>query len=126
MPCLISLQVAQLEAELNKLHERNATFDKQASVVREKEGRLSAMQGKTTTLKEALQKEKLEKLQMVQTIQELEKKIKGLKDNQHALEVILKEKQETALEKDQNLKQLKQKTHKLSEKVIPMSMHEHC
>ena len=112
------LQVGQLEAELGELKKNStAHYEKRDSTVREQEGKLSAMQQDISTLKEALQKEELEKLRKEQTVQEFKKKVKSLESHQHGLEMILREKQETEIECDRKLKHLKQKAHKLSEKV---------
>ena len=81
------------------------------------EGRLSAAQEETGSLKEALQKEYLEKMLSKQTIQELERKVKSLEDHQRGLEVILREKQDTEIESDRKFKNLKQKAHRATEKV---------
>ena len=81
------------------------------------EGRLSVAQEETGTLKEALQKERLEKMLKERTIQELERKIKSLEDHQKGLEVILREKQDTEIESERKLKNLKQRAYKATEKV---------
>ena len=81
------------------------------------EGRLSVAQEETGTLKEALQKEHLEKTLRDRTIQELERKIKSLEDHQKGLEVILREKQDTETESERKLKSLKQKAYRATEKV---------
>ena len=81
------------------------------------EGRLSAAQEKTGTLKEALQKERLEKTLKERTVQELERKIKSLEDHQKGLEVILREKQDAEIESEGKLKSLKQKAYRAAEKV---------
>lgn len=81
------------------------------------EGRLSVIQEETVTLKEALQKEHLEKTLKERTVQELERKVKSLEDHQKGLEVILREKQDTEIESDRKLKSLKQKVYRAAEKV---------
>lgn len=83
------------------------------------EGRLSVAQEETGTLKEALQKERLEKTLRERTVQELERKVKSLEDHQRGLEVILREKQDAEIESERKLKSLKQKAHRATEKVFP-------
>lgn len=85
--------------------------------MREQEGRLLAMQEETHRLTETLQKEELGRLQREQTIEELNKKIKSLENKQHALKLALREKEEREAAEDEKVKQLKLKSHKLSEKV---------
>lgn len=115
---LLLSQISQLEADLIESQANSAHLEKQESLMKEKEKQLLAMQRETNTLKEALQKEELEKLRKEQSIQELKKKVKNLESHQHGLEILIKEKQEMEIDSDQRLKRLKQKVHKLSEKVI--------
>lgn len=75
------------------------------------------MQEETDRLKEMLQKEEMGRLQREQVIEELRNKIKALGTQQRELEVSLREKQESEIESDHKVKQLRQKAHKLSEKV---------
>lgn len=87
--------------------------------MREQEGRLLAMQEETRRLTETLQKEELGRLEREQTIEELNKKIKSLENKQHALKLSLRENEGKEAAGDEKIKQLKLKSHKLSEKVMP-------
>lgn len=78
---------------------------------------MSVAQEETGTLKEALQKECLEKTLRERTIQELERKIKSLEDHQKGLEIILRGKQDAEIESERKLKNLKQKAYRAAEKV---------
>ena len=87
--------------------------------MREQEGRLLAMQEEAHRLTETLETEKLGRLQREQTIEELNKKMKSLESKQHLLKLTLREKEEREAVGDEKVKHLKQKSHKLSEKVVP-------
>ena len=102
-----------MEARLREWSEKSTAMAKAELL----EGRLSVAQEETGTLKEALQKERLEKMLKERTIQELERKIKSLEDHQKGLEVILREKQDTEIESEKKLKNLKQRAYKATEKV---------
>ena len=113
-------QVVQLETRLKEWSDKSTSMAK----VEVLEGRLSAAQEETGTVKEALQKERLENTLRERTIQELERKIKSLEDHQRGLEVILREKQDAEIESDRKFKSLKQKTHRATEKVHTPISHE--
>ena len=81
------------------------------------ERRLSEAHKESCSLKAALQKEQLEKKLREHNVLELERKVKVMEDQQKGLEVILKEKQDTEIEKDRKLSSLKQKAHRANEKV---------
>ena len=102
-----------MEARLREWSEKSTAMAKAELL----EGRLSVAQEETGTLKEALQKERLEKMLKERTIQELERKIKSLEDHQKGLEVILREKQDTEIESERKHKNLKQRAYKATEKV---------
>lgn len=102
-----------MEARLSEWSEKSTAMAKAELL----EGRLSIVQEETGTLKEALQKERLEKTLKERTIQELERKVKSLEDHQKGLEVILREKQDTEIESERKLKSLKQRAYRATEKV---------
>jgi predicted RNase H-like nuclease (RuvC/YqgF family) len=82
------------------------------------EGCLSVAQEEVGTLKEALQKERLEKTQREGAVQELQRKVKGLEDHQKGLEVLLRDKQDTEVENERKLKSLRQRAYRATEKVL--------
>ena len=78
---------------------------------------MSALQAETRALKEALQREELEKLKREQIVQELTRKVASMEANQQFLDAALSEKKQEEVENERRFKHLQQKAHKLSKKV---------
>lgn len=104
-----------MELELETLQERCVQSEQQAAALKVRENS-SAVQ-ENSTLRKQLQQAELQTHLKEQETRDLEAKVQSLEENQRGLELMLREKQEAALESAKSLKQQKHKTHKLADKV---------